>query len=406
MNIRPMISALRRHKTASLLIVLEIALSCAIICNALFMVVERLDRLNQPVGVAQDQLLQIQLAGTGDQDNAAAMTREDLATLRAISGVEGATLTNQVPFSGSAWDTSLALSPDQEHHTLMAAMYLGSEGFLDVMGLNLIAGRDFAADEYQDFAAVMSATDTSKLHSPILISREAADRLFPDGTALGKTVYTANIPLTIVGIIDVLARPYQSEGNWSYSIVLPLRTTYAEGSYALRVADPGRRNDILAAATSALERIDPNRIVLNQRTYEDIRTEHFSSDRAMVWLLVVVCAALLVVTALGVVGLASFWVTQRTRQIGVRRALGATRGQILRYFQAENFLLTSAGIALGMLLAYALNQVLMTRYELPRLPVVYLPAGAVVLWLLGQAAVLWPARRAASVPPAIATRGA
>ena len=124
----------------------------------------------------------------------------------------------------------------------------------------------------------------------------------------------------------------------------------------------------------------------------------------MAWLLVVVCVALLVVTALGIVGLASFWVQQRTKQIGVRRALGATRGQILRYFQVENFLIAGIGIVLGMLLAYGLNQLLMGTYELPRLPLWYLPVGAVVLWLLGQAAVYGPARRAASVPPAVATR--
>ena len=124
----------------------------------------------------------------------------------------------------------------------------------------------------------------------------------------------------------------------------------------------------------------------------------------MAWLLVAVCIALLVVTALGIVGLASFWVQQRTKQIGVRRALGATRTQILRYFQTENFLLATIGIVLGMLLAYAINQLLMGKYELPRLPLLYLPVGAAVLWLLGQIAVYWPARRAASVPPALATR--
>jgi putative ABC transport system permease protein len=97
-------------------------------------------------------------------------------------------------------------------------------------------------------------------------------------------------------------------------------------------------------------------------------------------------------------------VQQRTKQIGVRRALGATRGQILRYFQTENFLLATLGIVIGMMLAYGINQLLMGKYELPRLPAIYLPIGAVVLWLLGQLAVFGPARRASAVPPAVATR--
>ena len=126
----------------------------------------------------------------------------------------------------------------------------------------------------------------------------------------------------------------------------------------------------------------------------------------MAWLLATVIAALLIVTGFGIVGLASFRVQQRTKQIGIRRALGATRGQILHYFQIENFLLSSIGIVLGMLLAYAINQLLMGKYELPRLPLIYLPIGAITLWLLGQFAVFWPARRAAAVPPAVATRSA
>jgi putative ABC transport system permease protein len=124
----------------------------------------------------------------------------------------------------------------------------------------------------------------------------------------------------------------------------------------------------------------------------------------MAGMLVGVIAALLLVTALGIVGLASFWVQQRRRQIGIRRAIGATRGDILRYFQTENFLIVTIGIVLGMLLAYVLNLLLMTHYELPRLPLYYLPVGALVLWGLGQLAVLGPALRAAAVPPVVATR--
>jgi putative ABC transport system permease protein len=88
----------------------------------------------------------------------------------------------------------------------------------------------------------------------------------------------------------------------------------------------------------------------------------------------------------------------------VRRALGATRGNILHYFQTENFLLATIGIALGMVLAYGINLLLMLHYELPRLPVIYFPVGAIALWLIGQLAVLGPALHAAAVPPVVATK--
>jgi putative ABC transport system permease protein len=115
---------------------------------------------------------------------------------------------------------------------------------------------------------------------------------------------------------------------------------------------------------------------------------------------------MLLVTALGIAGLANFWVQQRRRSIGIRRAIGATRGDILRYFQTENFLIVGGGLVLGMALALVLNLALMQHYELPRLPLYYLPVGALVLWGLGQLAVLGPALRAAAVPPVVATRSA
>ena len=95
---------------------------------------------------------------------------------------------------------------------------------------------------------------------------------------------------------------------------------------------------------------------------------------------------------------------QRRRTIGIRRALGATRRNVLNYFQTENFLLATLGIALGMVLAYGINLFLMLHYELPRLPAVYFPIGALALWVIGQLAVLGPALRAAAVPPVVATR--
>jgi putative ABC transport system permease protein len=137
-----------------------------------------------------------------------------------------------------------------------------------------------------------------------------------------------------------------------------------------------------------------------------MRRAYFAQDRSMVWLMSGVCVLLLVVTAFGIVGLASFWVQQRTRMIGTRRALGATRRQIQQYFQLENFLLTSVGIAIGMAAAYGGSIVLMQHYQLPRLPWSYLPLGALVLWGLGQVAVLAPARRAAALPPVVVMRGA
>lgn len=403
LELRPILSTLRRHKTAAALIVLEIALSCAIICNAVFLIGRRLERVDMPSGLAESELVNVQLSGIARDGNAAALTQEDLAALRAIPGVKSVAVTNQVAFTNSSWNSSLGLAPDQEQPTMNATMYIGSEDLVETLGLRLVAGRDFEADEYLDFDPVTGFSNITVRSA--IITRRMAEKLFPGTNGLGGVFYFGDPnPIRVVGVVEHLVRPSLFGDDPQYSMLLPIRVPYtAGGHYLLRTA-PAERERVIKSAVAALEKNSRNRIVLEQRTFDAIREAFFRQDRAMVWMLVAVCIALLVVTALGIVGLASFWVQQRTKQIGVRRALGATRGQVLRYFQTENFLLATIGIVLGMGLAFGLNQLLMEKYELPRLPAMYLPVGALALWLLGQLSVFGPARRAAAVPPAVATR--
>lgn len=405
MDIRPILSTLRRHKTAAALIVLEIALSCAIICNALFLVSERIDRLNLPSGLAEDELVDLRVLGIGRHQNPMALTRTDLAALRAIPGVTHASAANQAPFGRGSWNSSLGLTPEQDVPSMNATMYMGDETLRQTLGAQLIAGRDFTAEEMTDFDPEKGFGSLQT--ASVIITRAMAEKLFPGQSAVGKSIYFGDPrPVRIVGVVDRLIRPFfnANDPTGQHSMILSIRVPYtAGGHYLLRTA-PAERARVLKEAAAALTRNSANRIIESQDTVSGMRERFFRQDAAMVWLLIAVCVALLVVTALGIVGLASFWVQQRTKQIGVRRALGATRGQVLRYFQTENFLLATIGIVIGMLLAFALNQLLMQRYELPRLPLLYLPVGAVMLWLLGQIAVFGPARRAAAVPPAVATR--
>lgn len=413
MEIRPILSTLARHKTAAALIVIEIALTCAIICNALFMIGDRVSQINEPSGIAESELLRIQLTSSGSDDNATARTRTDLAALRAIPGVKDATVVNQVPFVNSSWNSGVRLTPEQQQTTLVATSYMADEHFLSTFGSRLIAGRDFRPDEYLDFEAVNSSKEPIGIPAAI-VTRKMAEKLYPGipvAQVIGKVFYSwGDRPTPIIGVLDHLVRPSLQGGPSAreYTMVFPLRTHYnVGGNYVVRTS-PERRDEVLKAAVKLLRSGGSDRIILDENTkpFSDLRNEFYQAPRAMAWLLGAVCVGLLLITALGIVGLASFWVQQRTKQIGIRRALGATRGQILRYFQIENFLIAGIGIALGMLLAFGLNQLLMSQYELPRLPLLYLPAGALILWVLGQLAVLGPARRAALVPPAIATRSA
>ncbi|HSD16649.1 MAG TPA: FtsX-like permease family protein, partial [Thermomonas sp.] len=391
------------------LIVIEIALTCAIICNALFMISDRIREVREVSGVAENELVRVQIVSIGSDADQNARTRTDLASLRAIPGVKDATVLNQVPFVNSSWNSGVRLKQEQQQSILSATTYMAEDQFIETLGLKIVAGRDFNADEYREASSLLDGGATDDGVPGAIITRSLAEKLFPGEDPIGKSFYSwSDKPTRIIGVVEHLVRPSTQGGPTAreYSMVFPLRPHYnLGGNYVIRT-DPDRRAEVMAAARKVLLANGADRIILdeNSKTVEELRHEFFQAPRAMAWLLGIVCVVLLLVTALGIIGLASFWVQQRTKQIGVRRALGATRGQILRYFQVENFLLAGAGIVLGMLMAYGINQLLMAKYELPRLPLFYLPIGAVALWLLGQVAVFWPARRAASVPPAIATR--
>ena len=394
----PILATLRRHKTAAALMVLEIAVTCAIICNAVFLISDRIGRLQFPSGVAECELLRVQLGAIGSRPDNRPRIAEDLRLLRSLPGVKAVTLVNQVPFGNLSWATSINLSADQQRSTLNAAIYGASEDFLETTGVRLVAGRFFLPEEITDFETVFR-TGSAPVVPVVVLTRRAAERLFPGADPLGQLIYAWTAPSRVIGVVEELARP-NNLVRQPHSMLVPVRVNQGAGYYLLRT-DAERRDAVRIAAVDALLKADRQRVVVKQDGLDEVRAGYFRQDQAMAWLLAAVCLALLVVTALGIVGLASFWVQQRTRSIGIRRALGATRGQIVRYFQTENFLLTSVGIVLGMLGAYAINAVLMAHYELPRLPLAYLPLGALVLWALGQLAVLGPALRAGALPPAV-----
>jgi len=408
MDILPILSTLRRHKLTALLLILEIALTCAIVCNAVFLIGQRLQRMDMSSGVAEHGLLQIQVADVVQPANPYARVQEDLAALRQVPGVQSVAFTNQVPFGGSSSNGNVMLDPDQPQRTLNATTYFG-ENLVTTMGIQLVSGRDLQPDDFVDVEAALkglSNGDSKSLPHVTLITRTLAERLWPGQNPLGRIIYlTPQVGLRVVGVLASLVRPNAYDGSKAqYTMVVPLHMGADKGeSYVIRTR-PQERERVMSAALAALKKADPQRVVTTQRTFDEVRHRFFQDDRAMAGMLVGVIAALLIVTALGIVGLASFWVGQRRRTIGVRRALGATRANILRYFQTENFVLATIGIALGMVLAYGINLFLMTHYELPRLPAIYFPVGAIALWLIGQLAVLGPALRAAAVPPVVATR--
>jgi len=408
MEIRPILATLRHHQLTVLLLMLQVALTCSIVCNVVFMIVDRNARSNIETGVNEAGLSMLNSEIIDTNENIQARQQQDLVALRNLPGVISAVAVDTLPLGSDESSYGACASMAQfnrlaatrsldQSGCLQPAVLSGSPGELKTLGLRLVEGRDFVADEFATGDTVPAA----------ILSRALVEKFFPGKDALGQTFITGTRkPIRIVGIVDRLARPkLNALGSDQLTMLWPMLPNTGAVTYLLKSAPSDRRN-VLQAAVKKLMQIDANRIIDPDsiRTYSDMRQAYFQRDTTMISLLIASCLGLLFVTALGITGLANFWVQQRRRTIGIRRAIGATRSDILRYFQTENFLIVSFGIALGMLLAFALNLTLMKFYELPRLPLYYLPIGAIVLWLLGQLAVLGPALRAAAVPPVVATR--
>ncbi|HWG77230.1 MAG TPA: FtsX-like permease family protein [Steroidobacteraceae bacterium] len=404
----PILCALRHNKVGATLIALQIALTLAVLCNALFIIQQRTAQSRRPSGVGDEaSVFIISNRWVVNSDDLPAREQTDLAALRSLPEVADATVSNDHPLGGPVWSEAMLLNPDMPRSGVQSMVYMMDDHGLDTLGLRLVAGRNFSpADVVNRHGLADHAGGTLP---GIIITQAAAKRLSATGSVLGHTVLIVpdGISTRIIGIVDqLMSTPFAGNAPFSQnSIILPYRWADAQIFYVVR-ARPGQLGAAMVAARSKLYDISTQRIITGMQTLSDSRLDAYRGDRGLAFLMEVVCAILLVVTAFGIVGLTSYWVAQRRRQIGIRRALGATRGAILRHFQSENLLISGAGVAVGVLLAIAANLWVVRSVALARLPFLYPLIGVAAMLLLGQLAVLWPALRASAVPPASAARSA
>lgn len=403
MEILPILSALRRNRVGAILIAIQIALTLAIVCNSLSIIRDRLASMNTPTGLDEANIITLTNTFVGNPANTEALLREDMQQLRSMPGVVDAVVSNSFPLRGGGWSNGVELQPNQGKSSARTALYFADEHTLNAWGMRLVAGRWFTSDEMIAFHR--NDTTTPKVG---IVTSHLARELFPDGDALGKSIWLEDKTSTqIIGIVDRLV------GSWGgstfgtefpeNSFLLPLLFAYDGGYYIVRTK-PGQQLAVMKSIEKTLLDSNHNRVIQDVRPFNETRARAYRDYRALSLILGTVCGLLLTVTAFGIVGLTTYWVAQRRRQIGVRRALGARRVDILRYFQTENLLIAGAGGVVGIILALAGNLWLVTNLQMARMGIGYVLAGAMIVLGLSQAAAVFPAMRAASLPPAMATR--
>lgn len=407
MEIRPILMALLRNKTGPVLVALQVALSLAILANALHIVNERREVAARPSGLLDEAAtfyFKVRSLNNDTPEQMLASIKQQTGVLRAVPGVVAAAHVSQMPLSNSGSTSSMSADGDPQKESTPAGMYVSGDSLIDAFGLRLVEGRDFLPGEYIDVNEKQERTPPRT----VIVTKALADRIWPDASAIGKPLYfgTGTAPdATVVGVVERLQTAHvQIGGLGEYSVIMPARLYGEAGAiYAVRT-EPGQRDRVMKDAEQALRAASASPMILVTATVEEDRQKRYRADLALSWMLVTVSVLLLLVTCSGIVGMASLWVTQRRKQIGVRRALGARKIDILRYFIVENVLITSGGVCGGVLLGVALNQLLVSKLEMTRLPLPYLLGGAILFWAIGILAAYGPAWRAASTSPALATR--
>jgi putative ABC transport system permease protein len=318
--------------------------------------------------------------------------------------VKDAIQVNAIPLSGSGWSMSLKTAPDDTLEGTGTAIYMVDDSAMNTFDLELIAGRNFDPTEIR-----WRQEGTGDWSDTAIITAKLAKNLFPDddyADIVGKTTYIGdNESVVIIGIIDTLQAPWSGWDNLDHVTLTPDRLAWRGSRYYVR-AEPGVRDQAMRSVEEVLANRLEGRMIQNMRSMEETRERSYSNQNAMIKMLGTIMIVLTVITSMGIVGLASFSVNRRKKQIGTRRALGANQGDIVRYFLLENALITGMGVLLGAALTIALNIVLVETFALDRLDWIYIPVGMVALLIVGQLAALGPAKKAASIPPALATRSA
>ena len=378
----------------------ELALATVLLIGAGLLVQTLIRLQHAPVGFEPRNVLTFQLAPPtvryGPDTTAPAFYRAVIDALQAVPGVRAAAASSGVPFGvGNYTQTPYAtagtspLPPDTEIPTDWRIV---SPGYFRAMGIPLLRGRDF--------------TDADNLATrPVTIVSQATARTFwGDADAIGRTLHRRadTKVFTVVGVVgDVRNTALNRE---SPSLYYPSAARVA-GLMDVVVSVDGDPYRVLPAVRQKVHELDPQLPLSNVRTMDEWVTNNAAQPRLNAELLGIFAAVALAIAAIGIYGVLAYSVTQRTHEIGVRIALGAQSGGVVRLVVGEGMTVGLIGIGAGVAAALALSRALASLlFGIPARDPLTFGSVAIVLTVVALAASAIPARRAARVDPMIALR--
>ncbi|MAB61717.1 MAG: cell division protein FtsX [Pseudoalteromonas sp.] len=398
LEIKPIFHALCRSKVGAILLLIQIAITTAIVSNAAFIIQDRISYLSQETGYPEQDIFVFNVMMFGKDVSPSQQYELDEAMLRQIPGVVDAAYSSNTPLSGSgsSSDFSLKPAPEESKSARTSYMFIDEHG-INTYGVKLIAGRNYTEDE------VIVTDNYDELSKVTVVTKTLLDELFPDGNGLGQTVYFGDIPMKIIGVIDLMKGPWLKDSRPDNVALLPFIKPGTNARFVVRT-EPGQRQSVMNRVEEAMLKNYNKRVISRIRGLDDDKESYMAEDTLMMRMLIVLITILVLVTALGIFGLTLFNISKRTKQIGTRRALGARKSAIISYFLVENAMICIVGLVIGVIAAVYLGQLLMQHFSIAQLDISYVLATALAVFVMSLLAVLAPAKRAANISPSIATR--
>lgn len=397
-----------RQRLRGALVVVEVTLAVVLVVGAGLMA-RTLGALGRvPLGFAPDQVLTLRLSLPASRyespERVVDAYRRVLDDVRGIPGVRSAGLVRALPLATTIgdWGVDVAGYEELPGRDAKGDWQVVSDGALDAMGVRVVDGRG------------LTAADTAGAQPVLLVNETMARAYWRGGRAVGGRVRVGGGPdrpwAVVVGIVaderhnGVTTAPkekfYAPYGQWS---TLTGGNTVRSAFLVLRAAGDPRA--LAGPVREAVRRLDPNLPVSSVRTMREVVASALATPRLTGVLLGAFAAMALVLAVIGLYGVLSFVVARRTREIGIRLAIGAERGQVLGMVVRQGLGLAVAGIACGLLLAAAGTRFMQSLlYEVTPLDALTFTLVPLTLLAVALLASLLPAARAVRVSPTIALR--
>ena len=394
------IRGMRGAKVGVTMVSLQIAFTLAAVVNCYAIVSVILTPMFRDPGIDVDNIIHVSNNGIHQRFDPRLSIEEDLRFLSSLPGVRAVTQIQAIPLSSSGWSSNLKTDPDATGTGVNGAVYHVDENALDTFGVEIIAGENFTFDDI-----VWNDQQSTVNPSTTLLTEQMAEALFPDLTpseVVGRPVYSGNLLFTVKGIIDVFPRPWYGE-NLHRTFLLPRKNAWDNYRYAIRT-EPGISDQLIPEIETGLVDLNRDRIIRNISILEETAKQARAGNLTACLILIVVSIAFLFVTALGIIGLVNLNIKQRTKQIGIRRALGANKGDITRFFLLESSIICLIGVVAGCGLGVLINMALVNAMELETLAWWVFGVGSLSMIVLTLVASVAPAIKASTIPPASTTR--